>query len=157
MRGGQSRMDKRVDLFVYGTLMVPSVMARVSGFDRPGSIAKLNGFRCRAVRGELFPAIVPQRGEVVSGLLYSGLSALELSRLDDFEGELYQRRSVRVDLRNTQCDADTYVLDQRFVSRLSDRQWSLARFLSGGLERFLASYPGFDIVTITSELNHDER
>ena len=150
-------MDKRVDLFVYGTLMVPSVMARVSGFDRLGSAAKLYGFRCRTVCGELYPAIVPQQDEVVSGLLYSGLSALELSRLDDFEGELYQRCSVQVELHNTRCDAETYVLDQRFVSMLSDQQWSLARFLSDGLERFLASYPGFDAVITTSELNHDER
>ncbi len=150
-------MGNGVDLFVYGTLMVPAVMVRVSGFERPGVAAKLYGFRCRTVRGEHYPAIVPDSDNWVSGLLYSGLSALELSRLDDFEGELYRRRSVRVDLYDRQCDAQAYVLDRRFVSVLSDRHWSLTQFLRDGLERFLADYPGFDAVTTVSEVRDDDR
>ena len=144
-----------MELFVYGTLMVPEVMRAVSGFSQPGLTAELWGYRCRLVKGEVYPAILPDPGESVSGLLYRGVSAAQLMRLDDFEGDLYRRMQVQVWSSDASYESETYVLDSRFASSLSQHRWSLQDFRHNGLKTFIEGYPGFDAISVIEEVRDD--
>jgi gamma-glutamylcyclotransferase (GGCT)/AIG2-like uncharacterized protein YtfP len=132
-----------LDLFVYGTLMVPEVMREVSGFHGSGIPAVLPDHRCRLVRGEVYPAVCPHAGDSVEGLVYRGLTVEQMSLLDTFEGEFYERRTVRVVSGATHFTAETYILAPRHRARLSERSWSLERFLLEGITRFTTEYRGF--------------
>lgn len=142
-----------MDLFVYGTLMVPQVMRSVSGHRGVAEPAYLPGFRRRSLRDAVYPAVIASAGDSVEGLLYRAVSAGELQRLDIFEGEQYRRMTVRVTVADGAVSAETYVLASGLAGLLSDRDWSLAHFLeSGGLEQFLAGYVGFsDLAAIAAE------
>ena len=137
-----------LNLFVYGTLMVPQVMEAVCGHTQKGLDAVLSNHRRRLVRGEVYPAIVPLPGEQVSGLLYRGLSDEEFYRLDNFEGSLYQRRCVEVVVNGQASVAHAYVLRPAFRQRLSDTPWSLQHFVIDGIEQFVTGYDGFSRTAI---------
>lgn len=132
-----------MDLFVYGTLMVPSVMVSVCGHRRPGSRALLPGYRCRRVRGEVYPAIIPWAGDEVAGLLYPGLSRHETALLDAFEGDQYTRETVEVRVAGQIKNAMAYVLAADAHERLSTAPWTLQDFLRDGIDAFVSGYPGF--------------
>ena len=84
-------------LFVYGTLREPGICGGVLG-RVPGSVpAILHGYVRHGVRGEAYPAIIPQAGSSVRGLLYENLSTGELALLDAYEGDEYARSLVEVD------------------------------------------------------------
>lgn len=126
-----------VVLFVYGTLMVPEIMRRVCGYGAPGKRAVLHDYRCRQMRGEIFPAIVPFPGERVDGVIYGGVTPEQISRLDAFEGEMYQRKAVVVMVDRASGNAQTYVLAPAFSTFLSESPWLLASFVSDGMKDFL--------------------
>jgi gamma-glutamylcyclotransferase (GGCT)/AIG2-like uncharacterized protein YtfP len=131
-------------LFVYGTLMVPEVMRTVSGRSVVGEGARLPGYRCRRLHGEVYPGIVPAAGESVDGLLYRGLDAAAMARLDDFEGEMYRRETVRVALSaGRRVDAEAFVIIEAFIECLGPEPWSLDDFLRDGLQHFAGEYLGF--------------
>ena len=133
----------KTDLFVYGTLMVAEVMGRVSGFHDAGEVALLAGHRRFRLSGQLYPAIVPWPGARVEGLLYRGLKHSQLTALDAFEGPMYRRVAVDVDVRAGRVTAATYMLREEWGHMLSDEDWSPEDFVSDGLRRFIAQYPGF--------------
>ena len=47
-----------MQLFVYGTLMVPEVIRGVCDYQQPGESAVLDGYRRRVVACEVYTAIV---------------------------------------------------------------------------------------------------
>ncbi len=78
-------------LFVYGTLQLPERVHEVIGRTLEGIPAQLDGYRCGRVARTDFPGIVPDVSGCAPGQLLTGLTATELTLLDDYEGELYHR------------------------------------------------------------------
>lgn len=132
-----------MELFVYGTLMVPAVMRGVCGYTDFGMPARLCGYRRRLIHGEVYPAIVADPAEVVVGLVYHGVTSGQIALLDAFESDLYERRAVSVSTQDTELSAEAYVLHEAHLGLLSDRPWSLARFRADGIQRFTDEYLGF--------------
>jgi len=139
---------KGVDLFVYGTLMVPEVMGSVCGYAGAGEPALLHDYCRRQVRGELYPAIMASVGDAVGGVLYRGITPAQLALLDAFEGGMYRREIVTVAVGARTLPAASYVLAPGLGHRLSDADWSLDDFVAEGLRRFLADYPGFSALSV---------
>lgn len=87
-----------MDLFVYGTLQSPQLMSAVSGCESATGIpAQLYGFGVYPVLDDVVPFIAPQDGAVATGVLYEGLQAAEMDRLDLYEGAFgYRLADVEV-------------------------------------------------------------
>ena len=135
-----------MNLFAYGTLMDPEIMARVSGVESRSADAVLEGYVRKAVRGEVYPAITPQKGASVEGVLYFDLTPEVVERLDRFEGPLCRRTGVVavIDGSNWEAvDAVAYVIVTAHIDRLSDRGWSFEKFLESGKGRFQSAYEGY--------------
>lgn len=131
-------------LFAYGTLQVPAVLQAVIGGQRHGSPALLPGFRRFRVPGKPYPAIVANAGGSVTGLLYEAVSAAELALLDYYEGELYERRELLVELQQAGADpasaavlAQSYVLGGGHGALITDEPWDLQRFEREHLASYL--------------------
>jgi len=84
-------------LFAYGTLIDPQICGDLLGRVPRSIPAILYGYVRHDVRGEVYPAIIPQAGSSVRGLLYENLSTGELALLDAYEGDEYVRSLVEVD------------------------------------------------------------
>jgi gamma-glutamylcyclotransferase (GGCT)/AIG2-like uncharacterized protein YtfP len=132
------------DLFAYGTLMCDDIMRAVSGRTYSGEIAILRGYRRLRVRGEHYPGLAEDTGASVDGVLYQRLPGPAWERLDRFEGPMYQRRCVSVELADGRSLlAQTYVVRPEYTWLLEDSEWDFRSFLRQGKARFVAGYAGY--------------
>ena len=133
------------DLFAYGTLMCADIMRAVSGCPKPAGSAGLLRDHCRlCVRGEHYPGLVPRPGASVEGIVYHAVPAGAWARLDRFEGDLYVRACVDVELADASIRrVQTYLVRPELTARLEDRVWELEVFLRHGKAAFERAYPGY--------------
>jgi gamma-glutamylcyclotransferase (GGCT)/AIG2-like uncharacterized protein YtfP len=125
-------------LFAYGTLLVPEVFYGVVGRQIDGQAARLAGHARFRLRGRVYPAIVAHPTQQVLGALYPDLGADELQRLDDYEGDLYERRAVSVLVGRLLLPAQAYVLAPAEAGELSADEWDLEQFRREHLASYLA-------------------
>lgn len=112
-------------LFVYGTLQLPEVTEKILGQRFPAQAAQLRGYRCGLIERADFPGILPSSNSVVEGQLLSGLTAGQLVKLDQYEGELYQRIKVAVAVGSESCTAWVYCIAPWARHRVSSTLWTV--------------------------------
>ena len=129
-------------LFVYGTLMCPEVLNGLLRRVPTRRPATLPGFARWRVRDEPFPAILRSAGEgsVVDGCVLEGLDGRELSTLDYYEAEEYERLLVNVQCADTreELEAQVYVWPDEMAGELSvGEPWSYDEFVTRDLADYL--------------------
>ena len=133
-----------MNLFVYGTLMIPSVMYAVTASRFRFTDAILRGYARYTVKGESYPGIIPAADAVTQGIICFGVDEISLKRLDEFEGDLYQRTPIMVETKTEETyNAETYAIRSEYVCCLSFEKWNLKDFSRNHLEAFLETYSGF--------------
>ena len=96
------------------------------------------------VKGEHYPALVPDAAGHVDGVVYLNVSGASWERLDRFEGDMYSRRIVQVKLDGGQAvPAQTYVARAEYMDYLVDAEWYFAVFLRKNKGSFRRSYKGY--------------
>jgi gamma-glutamylcyclotransferase (GGCT)/AIG2-like uncharacterized protein YtfP len=128
-------------LFCYGTLCIPGIMRQVCGRQPVAQSARLTGYAAVTLTDRVYPGLLPDPAAEADGIIYSGLSRAQLSRLDAYEGEEYRRCLVRV------CTAAghpqrvwTYLLQPRYHYLATRRGWSLEHFIRDELALYLHSH-----------------
>jgi gamma-glutamylcyclotransferase (GGCT)/AIG2-like uncharacterized protein YtfP len=131
-------------LFVYGTLMIPSVMYAVTTRKFRSADAVLRGYARYTVKGESYPGIIPETDAVTEGIVRLDVDELSLKRLDAFEGDLYQRTPISVETeKGAIFNVETYIVKPEYRDSLSTKKWNLEEFSKNHLESFLKTYSGF--------------
>ena len=108
--------------------------------------ARLSGYqRCR-ILGEVYPALIPAAdAAAVEGRLYFDIDAADLQRLDQFEGQYYQRQEAICRLEgDTTAKAQVYVFRSEFRYLVDTGEWDVKEFAAKGLDDFLSHYQGFN-------------
>ena len=135
----QSKTAGRINVFTYGSLMLPFIFQRVAGRCPQSVEAILDDWRRVCVEKESFPAAVPASGDQVHGILWLNLSAHEVARLDQFEGECYQRVTVFVrDSSGEKHTAEVYQWSK--TDGLVNEPWDVDWFKSVGIKDFSSKY-----------------
>ena len=132
-----------MNLFAYGTLMIPEIFSEVTARNYEPEIAELKDYARFRLEGESFPAIVKAKGRSTEGVIYRKIDPTAFRRLDAFEGELYARTPV---LARTGAGVDlavAYVLKDIYRHLLTDLPWSPEAFRENEKDRFLKNYEGF--------------
>jgi gamma-glutamylcyclotransferase (GGCT)/AIG2-like uncharacterized protein YtfP len=135
-----------MNLFVYGTLMVPEIWHKVTKEDRSHDKALLGGFFRSKLKGEVYPGIHKKSGCAVDGVIYYDVSVLAIKKLDLFEGERYRRIRVSVNVNDQFVPADTYKLSTHFHHLITGEEWNLEEFIRSGNDHFMKNYLGFNII-----------
>ena len=125
------------DVFTYGTLLVAEVMEAVAGARFASVTARLDGWERLCVRDAVYPGVRAAPGATVDGLLWLGVHDEALLRLDRFEGELYERRVVRVTTAEGPREAQVYVIPRANEHLLEPVAWDFERFRREHLARYL--------------------
>jgi gamma-glutamylcyclotransferase (GGCT)/AIG2-like uncharacterized protein YtfP len=130
-------------LFVYGTLMCQEIFEKVAGIVPNARKATLKGFRRFSVKNEYYPGVVGQQGFQVEGLLYDNLSEESWVLLDNFEGDMYRRQGVEIQLEDGRMiDAFVYVVKQEYTYMIGVDDWSFERFVALGKDQFIRDCAG---------------
>ena len=110
--------------------------------------ARLHGFGRYPVKNHVFPAMIRQRSTLseseVHGILLPSFSPLEMSLLDWFESDDYDRRDVQVfslvgtNEEEVLIDAQAYVWREELIPQLDlSKEWSYQNFCDNDLEWYL--------------------
>ncbi|KAJ9639938.1 hypothetical protein H2201_007284 [Coniosporium apollinis] len=147
--------------FFYGTLMAPEVLHRVChGSHQPNSFyrslltirpAILPHHRRHKVLHADYPAMIPcaSPSASVRGTLVTGLTDGDMWRLDIFEGDEYERRTVKVEVLDEKGrkvgeveGVETYVwIAGR--KELEDEEWDFEVFVREKMGRWIGVDEGF--------------
>jgi len=131
-------------LFAYGTLMCEDIMQEVSGCLPEHRRGVLKGYARRLVKGQVYPGLLQHEGNRVDGVVYQNVPASAWERLDRFEGEMYARRAVSIEMDGGgRLTAETYIVRPEYLDRLEEAEWDFSEFLSSGKSKFRAGYVGY--------------
>ena len=134
-------------LFAYGTLMCEDIMQEVSGSLPKHRRGVLKGYSRRLVKGQVYPGLLQREANRVDGVLYLNVPAAAWERLDRFEGEMYGRRTVSIEMNSGgRLTAETYIVRQEYVDNLEEVEWDFSEFLSSGKSKFRAGYIGYNSI-----------
>jgi gamma-glutamylcyclotransferase (GGCT)/AIG2-like uncharacterized protein YtfP len=132
------------NLFAYGTLMCEDIMGEVSGSRLSCAPGTVRGYCRRSVREQHYPALAPDEEGRVEGVIYRDLPSSAWRRLDRFEGEMYLRQLVQVEvIDGATLLAETYIVRPKFLCYLEASEWSFAKFLRNGKKLFQREYCGY--------------
>lgn len=122
------------------------IMSHASGSNPIGENAVLSDFGRYQVINAHYPGIRHEQGKRVNGLLYLNVGPEAIQRLDIFEGDMYSRKEVKVQLQEKDevRKAMTYVVKDEYAHTLSSLEWNFEEFLVHGKSLFTAGYHGFD-------------
>jgi gamma-glutamylcyclotransferase (GGCT)/AIG2-like uncharacterized protein YtfP len=127
------------NVFTYGSLMFPTVWARVVRGDYRSTEAAIHGFRRVRVRDCQHPAlIVSANAAPIMGRLYYDVSATDVARLDHFETSNYARVAIAVSVADHGVSAHAYLALNAYS--LLNEDWNVAHFQRHGLPIFNATY-----------------
>ena len=110
-------------IFVYGTLLDAGVRRALFGAAGRVTPARLHGWRRVKVKGGDYPALAPSLNASVKGMLFRPSGATSLRRLDLYEDDEYERRSVLVSVSGQLRRAEVYLTVQGVA--LDRRDWGL--------------------------------
>ena len=133
-----------MNIFAYGTLIIPEVMRRVTDGQFRCQEAFLRGYARFRVRRQSYPAIIPFPDKETDGVVYFDVDDASVQRLDAFEGTLYMRTEVNVETETREwVEAETYVMRWAERKRLTAEPWDELEFRDQHLAQFLSTYRGF--------------
>ena len=131
---------RRMNLFAYGSLILPEVWESVAGRMHPSETGSIRGFVRRTVRDATYPGILEtgNGGDTVSGVIYRDVDAASVEALDAFESDFYRRQALDARTRAesiVRCEA--YVVPAEHAHLVSDTPWDLDTFARDHLAAFL--------------------
>ncbi len=133
-----------MNIFTYGSLMVPSIFKSVTGQNFRSQPASLSDYGRFSLRHDSYPGILEAEGYMTEGVIYFDVDEASVSELDEFEGEYYRRTPVCVKLDfKSFIDAETYVIKQEYRHILSSREWDFEEFKNKFQDEFTRKYFGF--------------
>ena len=133
-------------VFTYGTLQIPEVMEAVTGERFQSIKVTAHGFVRYTLQGKIYPGIMVEPGASTDGCMYVDVSDRALTILDEFEGEVYERRLIDICLSKSKCvKAYAYVIPQNASYVLSDEAWRMEDFLKKHLRDYVQSCRAFHL------------
>ena len=132
------------NLFTYGTLMCEDIMRDVSGELPLSERGVLRGYIRWRIKDEHYPALVPHATGAVEGVVYRDIPESAWLNLDRFEGEMYARTIVAVELDKGEIlEAATYVMRPEFTGLIERTTWDFDEFVASHKTQFELEYRGF--------------
>jgi len=105
--------------FFFGLLKDRDVLEMVLGraiSEQPFGAARLPGYKVVALRGESYPALAPDPGSAVDGLLAECLSASDIDRIEFYESVEYETATFEVERPDgARVEARAFVATARAV------------------------------------------
>jgi len=124
------------NIFVYGTLLSPAILEKLTRKLLKTSPAVLPGYKRFCVKDVDYPAIIRVDGSKTNGLIIEKADDSTLAVLSFYEGDEYEIRKVIVLLNGKPEEALTFVW-VKGNELLDDEEWDFQHFEKTFLEHYL--------------------
>jgi gamma-glutamylcyclotransferase (GGCT)/AIG2-like uncharacterized protein YtfP len=118
-------------------------MQSVTGRSLDPIVATLTGYQRFKFIDSTFPGIIKNIASSIEGVLYKSIDEQTLGQLDYFEGDMYERYSLDVQVDDQIEQAFVYVTKDEYKSCLSEKEWDLAEFKRKYLKLYLRDISEF--------------
>ncbi|WP_158865384.1 gamma-glutamylcyclotransferase family protein [Maribellus comscasis] len=125
-------------IFVYGSLLFPELVRKLTGKRFNSVPATVKGFKRFAVKGCDYPAIVPCNDCAVQGLLLLDVDEESVHVLTLYEGEEYSKKEVDVFAGELKYKAIAFVWESD-LCYLEDFDWDQNAFRQQSLQNYVAN------------------
>ncbi len=129
-------------LFTYGTLMHPEIWNSLITTEYVALPFTIYNYVQRRLQGRHYPGLIPKKNGIVTGILYSNLNVSDLKKLDDFEGEEYQRIMLPLSATIDVPDIETYLYIGDKTLILGE-DWDFDLFIKNNIDDFRAGFQGW--------------
>ena len=119
-------------VFVYGSLLYPDIVTRLTGKTFEIREASLKNYQRRAVKEADYPAVVQNPGSNVAGKLLLNVDDRSLDVLRFFEGDEYKCAAVEVETKNEKYQACVFVWIGS-AEKLEETDWNATLFEAASL------------------------
>jgi len=127
------------DVLTYGSLMFEPVWSAVVTGRYSSRAVRVDGWQRYVIPGEDYPGAVLSAGSSMTGVVWKGVGAEDLARLDAFEGDQYERVRVLVEPESRPA----WIYAWRGARPLASTLWDPDAFAQPEvMARFLASHLG---------------
>ncbi|MEY4588185.1 MAG: hypothetical protein RL497_261 [Pseudomonadota bacterium] len=125
--------------------MFPAVWQQLISQTRPSCLGFVANFNRRLIFLDTYPVLIhtPNNGGVL-GKIYTQLNAADIARLDEFEGEIYQRISVQAHTEGGYISCQTYIPKPSYQILTTQDPWQGGLFSRLLLPIFLTRYAHFE-------------
>jgi hypothetical protein len=129
-----------MDLFVCGPLFFPEVWGLITPRRLIRTNAIVNGYACLRVKAHLNPALVPLPSAIADGFLYKDVDDKIMARIDEFQGNMYQRQNVaaRIETGETTV-AVAHIIRSTYLPLVVKAPWNAEVFREKYLEHFVGA------------------
>jgi gamma-glutamylcyclotransferase (GGCT)/AIG2-like uncharacterized protein YtfP len=128
------------DLFCYGTLEFPEVMAAVAGRTFARESATLDDYACFLLKGKIYPGVITSIGTKTPGTLYRGVTPECMQLLNEFEDEVYAKMMLPVHTESNQLQqAMVYVIPNHKSWAITNTPWNKEFFERHHLQSYVAT------------------
>jgi gamma-glutamylcyclotransferase (GGCT)/AIG2-like uncharacterized protein YtfP len=125
------------DVLTYGSLMFEPVWSAVVTGQYSSRAVRVDGWQRYVIPGEDYPGAVLSAGSSMTAVIWEGVGAEDLARLDAFEGDQYERVRVLVDPESRPA----WIYAWRGARALTSTLWDPDAFAQRGvMARFLARH-----------------
>ncbi len=114
-------------LFIYGTLLFPAVLKKVTGKTFNSVPAVLPGFIRCSIKNCEYPAVIKNSNSKVSGMLLQNVDKKSMKKIADFEGSEYKISQVTVLKGKQKILANAFVW-QGELELLEQKEWNKKEF-----------------------------
>lgn len=116
-------------LFAYGTLQHPDIISFVLHRTPEAQSAILSDFVRYGIKDENFPGIIPYPNALTDGTLFLAITEEEWTRLDEYESDLYERKTVQVATSaGDTVKAEAYVIPEQNKEYLTRDLWDFKEY-----------------------------
>lgn len=137
-------VETSYSVFTYGSLMVPEVMEGVTGSSYPSLTGVALNCDRRKLRSKTYPGMLRLEGAATEGIVYQNISALAMKHLDNFEGKLYTRELIDVEVDNHgTMSCHPYLISQNYIHLITVEPWHFDEFRALHLPAFLSEFSQF--------------
>lgn len=133
------------NIFVYGSLMYDAVWKQVVLGKYQFSEGTLHGYERIRIQNEVYPGLRCNSQAQVKGRVWLDVSALDVCRLNEFEGDYYDLAdATALTSSGKQLPVTFYMIKPEYQHILDDRSWDQSEFESTYIQQFIKTCLSFD-------------
>ena len=124
------------NIFVYGTLLSPEIITKLTGKTFKTTPAVLSGYKKYCVKDFDYPAVIQIDDSITSGMVLENVDDYSLYVISFYEGNEYEKLKVNINLNDESKEVLVFVW-VKGQELLENKEWDFHHFQKNKLKYYI--------------------